>query len=112
VVKRTIPVSRDTVIRIGKGQFDLDKQIFTIGGESEECNRYEIRILKLISTIPGKIYSRDEILHYAWGADLFPTDRTVDNYIVKLRKKLTRCLPGETREILESVYGEGYRLNV
>lgn len=112
ISRRNVATEKVTNITIGKGFFDFDKYIFKINNREEECAKYEILILKLLSSKPGKVFSRDEILHYAWGADVFPTDRTVDNYILKLRKKLGACIDIPPAKILETVYGVGYRLNI
>jgi DNA-binding response OmpR family regulator len=52
--------------------------------------------------------SRDEILDKIWGVEAYPSNRTVDNFIVKLRKKV-EGEGQEPRHIL-TVYGHGYRL--
>ena len=54
--------------------------------------------------------SRDEILERIWGLEAGPNNRTVDNFIVKLRKKVERK-PNEPEHIL-TVYGFGYKLVV
>jgi DNA-binding response OmpR family regulator len=51
---------------------------------------------------------REEILKKIWGVDANPTNRTIDNFIVKLRKKLEKS-PDKPRHIL-TVYGFGYKL--
>ena len=52
--------------------------------------------------------SRDEILQKIWGLEAAPTNRTVDNFIVKLRKKIETA-PDKPAHIL-TVYGFGYKL--
>jgi DNA-binding response OmpR family regulator len=52
--------------------------------------------------------SRDEILDKIWGIEAYPTNRTVDNFIVKLRKKVEEDHKNP-RHIL-TVYGHGYKL--
>ncbi len=114
ILRRTVS-AKDEIhgIRIGSGYFDFQQYRFTIGDIDEECSRYEILIIKLLTSAKGKIFTRDDILHYAWGADQFPTNRTVDNYIVRLREKIKKCFPEVlSAEIIESVYGSGYRLNL
>jgi two-component system alkaline phosphatase synthesis response regulator PhoP len=51
--------------------------------------------------------SRDQLLDKVWGYDHFPTSRTVDNYIVKLRKKIEDD-PVNPKHIV-TVYGIGYK---
>jgi DNA-binding response OmpR family regulator len=57
----------------------------------------------------GQPVSRDEILQKVWGiVDASPSNRTVDNFIVKLRKKVEKS-PDKPQHIL-TVYGHGYKL--
>jgi DNA-binding response OmpR family regulator len=69
---------------------------------------YEVELLKLLRSRLGQPVSRDEILDKVWGINANPTNRTVDNFVVKLRKKIEpdRDKP---RYIL-TVYGFGYKL--
>jgi DNA-binding response OmpR family regulator len=56
----------------------------------------------------GQPVSREEILNKIWGMDANPSNRTIDNFIVKLRKKIERQ-PDRPEHIL-TVYGFGYKL--
>ena len=51
-----------------------------------EVTKKEKELLKLFIENEGKVISRDELLDRVWGKDQFPTSRTVDNYILALRK--------------------------
>ena len=109
VLRRASPGSEIQSLRIGKNTVDFDKLTITRAGRVESIGHYEANLLRLLASSPGKIFSRDEILNHVWGVEAFPTNRTVDNYIVKLRHKLE---PGdrEPRYII-SVYGAGYKLD-
>ena len=65
-------------------------------------------MLRLLASRVGKAVSRDEILDRAWSADEFPTSRTVDNFIVRLRK-LVEPDADEPR-VIRSIRGVGYLL--
>jgi DNA-binding response OmpR family regulator len=55
----------------------------------------------------GKVVTREDLLDKIWGHAKYPTTRTIDNHILKLRKKLEE---GSTEsKVIFSVYGEGYR---
>lgn len=73
-------------------------------------NRRESLILKLLAERKGEPVSRNEILDRAWGTDRFPTDRTIDNFIVKLRQ-MFEDNPRKPRYI-RTVRGIGYRLDM
>lgn len=71
-------------------------------------SKRECLILKFLAERDGESVSRNEILDRAWGANQYPTDRTVDNFIVKLRQHFEQD-PANPDHIL-TVRGVGYRL--
>ncbi|MER3479513.1 MAG: DNA-binding response regulator [Meiothermus sp.] len=76
-------------------------------GRVEPLGEREIGILKLLSERAGEVVSRDEILDRVWGGDVFPSSRTVDNFIVRLRRLFE---PDPSHPIyLHTVWGVGYR---
>jgi DNA-binding response OmpR family regulator len=95
--------------------------IFTFGDVEIDFNHLRVRckdkewdltsleaeILKYFLSRPGEVVKRDDLLDRVWGYERFPTTRTIDNHILKLRKKIEDN-PSRPRHIL-SVYGEGYR---
>ncbi|MAQ15877.1 MAG: DNA-binding response regulator [Sandaracinus sp.] len=93
---------------IGDRAIDPAKQTLSAEGDEEQLGFYEIELLKLLHARRGQPVSRDEILEKVWGIEAGPTNRTVDNFIVKLRKKI-EPVPNEPRYIL-TVYGVGYKL--
>ena len=48
----------------------------------------EFKVLRYLTQSPGKVISREELLNGAWGYNCYPTTRTVDNHILRLRQKL------------------------
>ncbi len=67
----------------------------------------ELAILRLMVSNKGVVISRDRLLNEVWGYDAYPTTRTVDNQIVKLRQKL-EADPENPQHIL-TVRGTGYK---
>lgn len=67
----------------------------------------EVDVLRYLIGQDGKVVSRDDLLDKIWGYEKFPTTRTIDNHILKLRKKIEND-PNHPRHIL-TVYGGGYR---
>jgi DNA-binding response OmpR family regulator len=63
--------------------------------------------LRLLAKPRGDIVTRERLLEQVWGYEHYPTTRTVDNHMLRLRQKLERN-PSDPRHIL-SVYGEGYK---
>ena len=97
-----------TKVLVGESEVDIDSHLATIDGELVQLGFYETAILQLLDERRGEPVSRDEILDTVWGEDANPTNRTVDNFILKLRRKLEQD-PANPRHIL-TVYGQGYKL--
>ena len=76
-------------------------------GKESDLTSLETDILKYFIIHRGEVVSRDDLLNKIWGYDKYPTTRTIDNHILKLRKKIEDD-PSHPRYII-SVYGGGYR---
>jgi two-component system, OmpR family, alkaline phosphatase synthesis response regulator PhoP len=76
-------------------------------GIAQELTEKEAMILKVLAEHPGEIVSREDLLEKVWGYDVFPSTRTVDNFILRLRKRFERD-PANPRHFL-TVWGVGYR---
>ncbi len=76
-------------------------------GEEQELTEKEAMILKVLAEKPGEIVSREDLLERVWGYDVFPSTRTVDNFILRLRKRFERD-PANPQAFL-TVWGVGYR---
>jgi two-component system alkaline phosphatase synthesis response regulator PhoP len=72
-----------------------------------EFTSLEMEILKYFIAHRGEVIARNDLLDKIWGYESYPTTRTIDNHILKLRKKIEED-PSHPKYIL-SVYGEGYR---
>ncbi|HLX74240.1 MAG TPA: response regulator transcription factor [Terriglobales bacterium] len=77
------------------------------GGRPLEFSAKEFELLKYFLSHPGETVTRDRLLEDVWGYERFPTTRTVDAHIVRLRQKL-EPKPEEPRFIL-TVHGIGYK---
>jgi two-component system alkaline phosphatase synthesis response regulator PhoP len=104
----TVPGEMRGKVRIGRATVDFERFSATVDGESRALTHKECAVLRLLAERVGKAVSRDEILDRAWSADEFPTSRTVDNFIVRLRK-LVEADPADPR-IIRSIRGVGYLL--
>jgi len=76
-------------------------------GHSVALTAVEFRLLQLMLTQPGRVFSRDELMRRIYDDGRVVLERTVDSHIKKLRRKLADC--GDIDPI-ESVYGHGYRV--
>jgi DNA-binding response OmpR family regulator len=109
IFRRTRRPSEAPTFRIGSavvntGAHTLERE----GKPPEMLSFYEVELLRLLYERVGQPVSREEILNKIWGLEANPTNRTIDNFIVKLRRKLEE-LPDKPQHIL-TVYGFGYKL--
>ena len=74
------------------------------GGVEIKFAKKEFKLLQLLLSDIGKVFTRDEIMNTIWGTDVFVGDRTIDVHIRKLREKLGN-------NIIETIKGVGYRLS-
>lgn len=91
----------------GKVEIDFEKFAATREDHSLNLTPKEFDILRLLITCRGEVVTRDRLLNEVWGLNSYPTTRTVDNHILKLRKKVEED-PSSPQYIL-SIYGEGYQ---
>jgi DNA-binding response OmpR family regulator len=97
------------VVRIGNSLVDVPHFVVRKGKDEYSLSHYEVELFKLLYENVNQPVSRDEILDRVWGTENYPTNRTVDNFIVKLRKKLEEDYKNP-KHIL-TIYGVGYKLS-
>jgi two-component system, OmpR family, alkaline phosphatase synthesis response regulator PhoP len=106
---RSASSTADTaMLRFGGNEVDF--RVFRArawNGESQELTEKEAMILKVLAEHSGEIVSREDLLERVWGYDVFPSTRTVDNFILRLRKRFEQD-PANPRHFL-TVWGVGYR---
>jgi len=102
------PSPTGDVLRLGEARVDFRAGSAHAGGRAVELSPRELAILRCLAERPGEVVSRAEILDRVWGYDAFPTTRTIDNFIVRLR----RLLEPDARNprYIHTVRGTGYRL--
>lgn len=89
-------------IDINFKNFELKKDNKTFQLSPKECE-----ILELLVNNPNEVISRNRIIDDIWGDDYFPSPRTIDNFILKLRKKIEDN-PKTPKHII-TVHGAGYK---
>jgi two-component system response regulator BaeR len=82
----------------------------TIDGRQPDLTPVEFRLLRTLASQPGRIFSRDQLLDKLYSDARIVTDRTVDSHVKNLRRKLQEC--GVEEELIHSVYGVGYKLEI
>lgn len=99
---------QDAHVSFGGHVVDLRAWTATlVGGQVEPLGERELGIFKLLAKRANEVVSRDDILDVVWGDDVFPSSRTVDNFVVRLRK-LFEPVPSEP-VYFHTVWGVGYK---
>lgn len=93
---------------LGTAMVDLRAMRVQRGARSEDLTVREVELLKLLWRERGRPVSRERFLDEVWGLDGFPTTRTVDQHVARLRRKL-EADPRRPRHVL-TVHGVGYKL--
>jgi two-component system alkaline phosphatase synthesis response regulator PhoP len=101
-------IGRESEIRFEGNEFDFR----SFKGRSWEGKEHaiphkEAMIFKVLAERSGEVVSRDEILETVWGSEVFPSTRTIDNFIVRLRKRFEP--DPESPRFFHTVRGVGYR---
>ncbi len=86
---------------------DFVKMEVTRDGESVVLTAQEFKTLKFLVQNADRVISRDELLNEVWGYHNYPSTRTVDNHILKLRQKLERDPANPTH--FRTIHGMGYK---
>ena len=93
--------------RFADCELDFQKMTAYRGHDAVLLTSHEFRLLKFFTEHAERVLSREELLNEVWGYECYPSTRTVDNQILKLRQKLERD-PSNPRHFL-TIYGAGYK---
>lgn len=105
VLRRPGGAEAGSRIAVGALVIDVDKFEVTAGGARVDLTATEFKILQLLASRKGRVFSRDQILDFLWGSEKAVIDRTVDVHIRNLREKL-----GESASLIKNIRGVGYKL--
>ena len=89
-------------------QIDEDRHTASINSTKLKLSPVEFALLSRLAANPGRVFSRDQLMSAIYSDYRIVSDRTVDTHVKNLRHKLTDAAPGT--DLVESVYGVGYRL--
>ncbi len=108
LLRRTSDLKKDIdEYAFGDVHIDFKKQETIRKGKRVLLSVREYEVLKYFAQNEGAVVTRDDLLNKVWGYEAFPTTRTVDNYILSIRKKLEDD-PSHPRHIL-TVHTAGYK---
>jgi DNA-binding response OmpR family regulator len=108
VIQQTLNADREQTqepLIYGALRLDPVAHQVTINGAEIDLSPIEFDILQLLLRSPGRAFGRTYLLDTVWGNEYVGGDRTVDNAMMRLRKKL-----GPVGDAIETVWGVGYRL--
>lgn len=99
--------SEVSVPKVNLGDIEIDREQYLVRKKGEKIilPRKEFELFALLTSKPGRVFTRDEILNTVWGTDIVVGDRTIDVHIRKLREKL-----GD--DYIKTVKGIGYKFDL
>ena len=88
--------------KFGNLEIDIESMQIKVDGKEQTLRKKEFLLLKLLTSKPGKVFRREEIMNSVWGSDVIVGDRTIDVHIKKLREKISS-------EMIKTIKGFGYK---
>jgi two-component system, OmpR family, alkaline phosphatase synthesis response regulator PhoP len=99
--------SRHKMLVFSDVRVDFSAMEASKAGKPVTLTAQEFKVMKFFADCPGRVISREELLNEVWGYQNYPSTRTVDNHILRLRQKLETD-PANPRFLL-TVHGAGYK---
>lgn len=106
-LRRTVRAGTGEVVAFDGISVDFTKMEVTRDGQLVGLTAQEFKTLKFLVQNPERVISRDELLNEVWGYQNYPSTRTVDNHILKLRQKLEKDPANPVH--FRTVHGMGYK---
>jgi DNA-binding response OmpR family regulator len=97
------------VTKFGECEVDFPRMTLHRNGQPVPLTAHEFQLLRFFLEHPERVLSREELLNHVWGYNFFPTTRTVDNQVMKLRQKLEREPSSPSHFV--TVHGAGYKFS-
>ncbi|MCI8967882.1 MAG: response regulator transcription factor [Lachnospiraceae bacterium] len=107
ILRRTNQLTENEVLSCGGISIDQAAHVVTIDGKMVDLSFKEFELLTYFMENKGIALSRERILNSVWNYDYFGDARTIDTHVKKLRSKL-----GEKGDLIKTVWGMGYKLEV
>ena len=95
-------------LTLGKATLFLNRFQAEVDGQTISLTHKEVALLRLLIERRGEVVSRDEILNHVWSEEEYPSSRTVDNFIVRIRRIVE--VNSDDPKVIKSVRGVGYQL--
>ena len=95
---------------VGPILLDEDSRAVMVDEKPISLTPSEFGLLTVLMSAPERVFSRSELVDKVQGYRFEGYDRTIDSHVKNLRKKIAARLPG--REVIQTIYGVGYKLSV
>jgi two-component system alkaline phosphatase synthesis response regulator PhoP len=105
LLRRNVDQTAETSLKIGDIEINRESYTVSKSGVVLSFPRKEFELLSLLTSRPGKVFTREDILNSVWGEDIVVGDRTIDVHIRKIREKL-----GD--ENIKTIKGIGYKFDL
>jgi DNA-binding response OmpR family regulator len=100
---------KEDSVRVGEAEINFKNFTITKGGIEYSLSPKEHEILKLLISHPDEVIDRNRMIDVVWGDEYFPSPRTIDNFILKLRTKIEK--DPKNPEYILTVHGAGYKIS-
>ena len=100
--RRVVSDDFSNILELGDIIIDKEKHTVLYKNLQVELAKKEFKLLELLTSKPGKVFTRQEILENVWGLEVVVGDRTIDVHIRKLREKIND-------QYIKTVKGVGYK---
>src|SRR5262245_18761960 len=107
VARRVSRSATSNRFQFGTVTIDFQTMELTRNGKSIQITAHEFNLLRFFTQNPRRVFSRPELLNEVWGYDNYPSTRTVDNHVWKLRLKLEDDPANPAH--FQTVHGAGYK---
>jgi two-component system alkaline phosphatase synthesis response regulator PhoP len=91
----------------GNNKIDFKAQVAIANKQTIELSKKEVMLLKLLIENRNEVVTREKILQSVWGYNVYPTTRTIDNFILNFRKYFEK--DSRSPKFFHSVRGVGYK---
>ena len=100
-------VAMARILRFGDLTIDVDGHEVRVGNDVITLTATEYRLIAILASTPGRMYSRAQLLEHVWGSSYYGDDRVVDVHIANARRKIQEN--STSQPFVETVRGAGYR---
>lgn len=107
ILRRTVPGDSEAILSAGGICIDQSAHSVTIDGTPIDLSYKEFELLTYFMENRGIALSREKILNHVWNYDYYGDARTIDTHVKKLRSKM-----GEKGDLIKTIWGMGYKLEV